>query len=458
MNTIPAEPATRRPVDDLFSPLLTPEPDTLPDTVPPPDNPFPPMSSPQPASPPAPPNPIPFTSPPQPSKPFEPPTPATDLDAVRLARAYLLRAAEPPAPALTAFIAQVGAVTAAQLIRNGTAPPAVLEATTARRGIDLAEEDLATAAKAGARLLIPEDDEWPAWPFTALDLANARGVRWAGHPIALWARGTGRLNDLTDRAVAVVGARAATGYGDHAAAELGYDLASAGLTIVSGAAYGIDGAAHRGAINAGGATIAVLGCGVDQPYPAGHSGLLNQIAEHGLVLSEYPPGTPPARHRFLIRNRLIAASSAGTVVVEAGRRSGARNTAATAHALGRIVMAMPGPVTSAMSVGCHEMLRTGDAYLVTSAADVLEAVGRIGADLTEPVQEERRPTDQLDEQQLQVHDALDLRATLTPEQVAIESGVPLDRVRAVLPLLELSGLAERDDAGWRRLAGTGRRR
>jgi DNA processing protein len=239
-------------------------------------------------------------------KPAEPP--AADLDAVRLARAYLLRAAEPPAPALTAFIAQVGAITAAQLVRDGTAPPAVLEATNARRGVDLAEHDLAVAEKAGARLLIPEDDEWPAWPFTALDLANARGVRWAGHPIALWARGTGKLVDLTERAVAVIGARAATSYGDHTAAEFGYELASADVTVVSGAAYGIDGAAHRGAISADGATMAVLGCGVDQPYPVGHTGLLNQIAEHGLVLSEYPPGTPPARHRFLIRNRLMSGS------------------------------------------------------------------------------------------------------------------------------------------------------
>ncbi|HJP73092.1 MAG TPA: DNA-processing protein DprA [Pseudonocardiaceae bacterium] len=433
MNTLPADEITRRPVANLCSPFLTPQPDPTPTTTQanqrPPEDPSPPTRA-------------------------EPPP--TDLDAVRLARAYLLRAAEPPAPALNAFIAQVGAITAAQLIRDGTAPPAVLDATNARRGIELAEDDLAAAAKAGARLLIPEDDEWPTWPFTALDLANARGVRWAGHPIALWARGTGRLSDLTDRAVAIVGARAATGYGDHTAAELGYELALAEFTIVSGAAYGIDGAAHRGAISAGGATIAVLGCGVDQPYPAGHSGLLGQIAEHGLVLSEYPPGTPPARHRFLIRNRLIAASSAGTVVVEAGRRSGSRNTAATAHALGRIVMAVPGPVTSAMSVGCHEMLRTGEAYLVTNAADVLEAIGRIGADLAEPIQEERRPTDQLDEQQLQVHDALDFRAALSPEQVAVESGVPLERVRAVLPLLEMCGLAERDDSGWLRLSGTGR--
>jgi DNA processing protein len=174
------------------------------------------------------------------------------------------------------------------------------------------------------------------------------------------------------------------------------------------------------------------------------------------LLQNPPCGRAVQHHATGFESQENAATSAGTVVVEAGRRSGSRNTAATAQALGRIVMAVPGPITSAMSVGCHEMLRTGDAYLVTGAADVLEAIGRIGADLAEPVHEERRPTDQLDEQQLQVHDALDLRAALNPEQVAIQSGVPLDRVRVVLPLLELCGLAERDDTGWRRLSGTGR--
>jgi DNA processing protein len=380
--------------------------------------------------------------------PTAPSASSTDLDAVRLARAYLLRVAEPPAPALAVFVAKVGAVTAAELVRAGSAPPAVLEATVARCELDLAAEDLATAASVGARLLIPEDDEWPAWPFAALDLASARGIRWAGHPIALWARGTGQLGDLTERAVAVVGARAATSYGSHLAAEFGYQLAGDGFTVVSGAAYGIDGAAHRGAIAAGGRTIAVLGCGVDLPYPMGHAALLDRIAEQGLVLSEYPPTTPPAKHRFLVRNRLIAASSAGTVVIEAGRRSGARNTAATAQALGRVVAAVPGPVTSALSVGCHELLRAGDACLVTNAAEVMESIGRIGVDLAEPVAAETRPTDRLDDQQLRVHEALDRRAMRSPEQIATESGVPVERVRAALPLLELFGLAERTEAGW----------
>ncbi|HEX3779029.1 MAG TPA: DNA-processing protein DprA [Pseudonocardiaceae bacterium] len=378
-------------------------------------------------------------------------TSAADLDAVRLARAYLLRVAEPPAPALAAFVATVGAVTAAELVRAGTAPPAVLDVTVARKEIDLAEEDLVAAAGVGARLLIPEDDEWPAWPFVALDLASARGVRWAGHPIALWARGTGHLGEFTERAVAVVGARAATGYGDHLATEFGYELAGNGLTVVSGAAYGIDGAAHRGAIAAGGRTIAVLGCGVDQPYPLGHATLLDTIAEHGLVLSEYPPATPPARHRFLVRNRLIAASAAGTVVIEAGRRSGARNTAATAQALGRVVLAVPGPVTSAMSVGCHELLRSGDAYLVSNAAEVMESIGPVGIDLVEPVRAETRPTDRLDDQQLRVHEALSRSEALSPEQISAGSGVPLERVRAALPLLELVDLAEHTESGWRQL-------
>src|SRR5256714_1313699 len=138
-----------------------------------------------------------------------------------------------------------------------------------------------------------------------------------------------------------------------------------GESVFSGAAYGIDGAAHRGALAASGVTVAVLGCAVDAGYPAGHAALLKRIAgSGGAVVSEYPPGTPPARHRFLVRNRLIAALAAGTVVVEAGRRSGSRNTAATTSALGRPLMAVPGPVTSAMSVGCHDLLRTAGATAV----------------------------------------------------------------------------------------------
>ncbi|WP_199430298.1 DNA-processing protein DprA [Qaidamihabitans albus] len=370
------------------------------------------------------------------------------LEEQRLARAYLLRAAEPPAPALVAFVAEHGPVAAAELVRRAEAPDAVVQETSARRELALGERDLAEAAGQGARLVIPEDDEWPAWPLLSLDVATGRGAGGVAAPIALWVRGGARLDQAANEAVAIVGARAATAYGEHTAAELAYTLAGGDVTVFSGAAYGIDGAAHRGVLAAGGVTAALLGCGLDAGYPAGHVGLLNRIAEHGLVVSEYPPGTPPARHRFLVRNRLIAALTAGTVVVEAGLRSGARNTAATAGTLGKVVMAVPGPVGSAMSVGCHQLIRDADATLVASASDVLDTVGRLGAAGAAPASARRR-TDGLGPQALRVHEALDRRHGKSAEGIATESGVPLARVRALLPALELDGLSERCDTGWR---------
>lgn len=366
------------------------------------------------------------------------------------ARAYLLRVAEPPAPALARFVTQLGPVQAADRVRRGDVPERVRAETEARRQLDQVEADLALAGEVGARLVVPEDDEWPAWQFTALDTAEGGGHRYTGQPLALWVRGSTRLDELADRSVAVIGARAATAYGEHVAAEFAHGLAIAGHAVVSGAAYGIDGAAHRGALAGSGRTLAVLGCGVDVGYPAGHGALLKKIAELGAVVSEYPPGTPPARHRFLVRNRLIAGFSDGVVVVEAGRRSGTRNTAATAAALGRLVMAVPGPITSAMSIGCHELLRIGEACLVGSVEEVIETIGRIGVDLAEPPPAEKRATDSLDPQSLRVHEALDGGRALSAEQIAVSSGLPLGRVRALLPGLELGGFTARCEAGWRR--------
>ncbi|HWC82214.1 MAG TPA: DNA-processing protein DprA [Pseudonocardiaceae bacterium] len=369
-------------------------------------------------------------------------------DELLLARAFLLSAAEPPAPALAALVAAVGPIEAAKLVKSGDVPAAVAEETHARRALDRAEADLDEAHTAGARLLVPEDPQWPAWPFAALDLAVNRGVRWAGQPLALWVRGSGNLADLTQRAVALVGARAATDYGERTSTELGHTLCLHGFTIVSGAAYGVDASAHLGALAANGPTVAVLGCGISVAYPAGHANLLRRIADAGAVISEYPPKTPPARHRFLVRNRLIAALSSGLVVVEAGRRSGSRNTAATAAALGRTVLAVPGLVDSANSVGCHELIRGGHAILVSRTEDVIEAVGRLGDDLSEAPVEERRETDGLDERSLRVFEGLSRHSARTAEQVAVTSGVPVDRVRAVLPTLELRGLARQTDVGW----------
>lgn len=374
---------------------------------------------------------------------------------LRRARAYLSRVAEPPAPALSELISEAGPVRAARLVAAGQVPPRVYAETAARRGDDRADADLCAVAALDARLVIPEDAEWPVEAFTCFATPTAQADdRWRA-PVALWVRGAGRLDELTERAVAVVGARAATGYGEHVAAEFSYELAEGGFAVISGAAFGIDGAAHRGALAAEGSTVAVQACGLDRAYPAGHQKLLDRIAGSGAVVSEYPPGGWPARHRFLVRNRLIAAFAAGTVVVEAGVRSGARRTAAAATALGRVVMAVPGPVTSALSVGCHLLIREEQAVLVTRAAEVVEAVGRIGADLAPLLGTPRRRIDGLNPELLAVYEALPARAPRHPEQLVRNSGVPLHRVRSALPLLELQGLVGCGTSGWHRVVPDG---
>lgn len=369
-------------------------------------------------------------------------------DESRAARAYLLRVAEPPAPALERFVAEYGPLAAAERVRAARVPEAVESETSARRHLDLVERDVAAAHGIGARLVTPEDEEWPAWPLLSLSVACGRGSAALAAPLGLWVRGARRLDEAAQRACAIVGARAATSYGEQAAADFGYELAARDMGVFSGAAYGIDGAAHRGALAAGGPTVAVLGCGLDVGYPAGHVGLLGRIAEHGVVISEYPPSTPPARHRFLVRNRLIAALTGGTVVVEAGLRSGARNTAATAGTLGKSVMAVPGPVGSAMSVGCHRLIRDTEATLVSSSAEILETAGPITA---EPVSEgavSSRSTDGLDSEAMRIHGALRTRVPTPVETVASAAGVPIERVRAVLPGMEIDGFVERRADGW----------
>jgi len=367
----------------------------------------------------------------------------------RLARAYLLRVAEPPAPALAAFAATHGPVEAAERVRRRDVPSTVARETEARAHLTVSSADIErAAAEQGARLITPEDDEWPEWPLLSLTVAGSRGVRGMSAPIALWARGRGSLDQAVGRAVTMVGSRASSGYGEHIASEWAYELVGEGVAVFSGAAYGIDAAAHRGALAGGGTTVAVLGCALDVGYPAGQVRLLEKIAERGLVLSEYPPGTPPARHRFLVRNRLLAALSAATVVVEAGLRSGARNTANTARLLGRPVMAVPGPLTSATSAGCHDLIRHEHATLVTSSAEVLEVVGMLGADLADQAEPPGRATDQLSGDTLRVHEALS-RTPKSVEQVAVDAGVAERTVRAVLPELEIDGFCERTESGWR---------
>ncbi|PPK63986.1 DNA-processing protein DprA [Actinokineospora auranticolor] len=368
-------------------------------------------------------------------------------DEIQLARAFLMRVAEAPGVALGALVERVGPVAAAARVRGGDVPSGVRDETSAREGVELAEADLARAAEVGARLVVPEDPEWPSWPLLCLANARNRGLRWAGPPLGLWVRGAVSLDEVLQRSVAIVGARAATPYGETVAAEFAYDLVQAGAAIVSGAAFGIDSAAHRGALAAGGTTIAVLACGVDISYPTAHTTLLQRIAETGAVVSEYPPGTSPARFRFLVRNRLIAALAQGTVVVEAGARSGARNTASSAAALGKPLLAVPGPVNSTMSQGCHDLLRSGTAQVATSSATVLEAIGAIG-ELASPENAPERPSDRLGDAAVRVLDALSPREPRLVDAISRDSGVPLDRVRALLPELELMGLTRSGEEGW----------
>jgi DNA processing protein len=257
------------------------------------------------------------------------------------------------------------------------------------------------------------------------------------------------LTSLSAGAVAVVGARAATPYGERIATELGAGCTERGHPVVSGAAFGIDAAAHRGALGVGGPTVAVLACGVDRPYPRGHSGLIEQIAEQGAVVSEVPPGSSPTRWRFVERNRLIAALAQVTVVVEAGLRSGAAITAREATDLGRSVAAVPGPVTSPGSAGCHRLLRDG-AVCVTDAAEVVELLAPVGEQLVLPHPVRREEHDGLPPGDSRIYDALPLGRGAGVASIARTAGLDLPSTTAALGRLEVLALAVREHGGWRR--------
>jgi DNA processing protein len=372
-------------------------------------------------------------------------------ESVSRAWAYLSRVAEPPCAELAALVRCAGPVEAADRIRRGLVDDDLARHTEARREIDRAAADLELLAGRGGRLITPDSDEWPLLAFAAFGAAEVRPR--GGPPMVLWALGPERLDAVAQRAAAVVGTRAATAYGEQVAGDLAAGLAEHDVAVVSGGAYGIDGAAHRAALTCDGITVAVLAGGLDIPYPAGHSALLHRIGQHGLLFTEYPPGVRPARHRFLTRNRLVAAVAGAAVVVEAGLRSGAANTAAWARALGRVVAAVPGPVTSSASAGCHALLRDG-AELVTRADDVVELVGRIG----ELAPEQPRPTTALDalgEAERQVYEALPGRGAATVDEIAVASGLVPEQVLGPLAMLEVAGLARRDDGRWRIVRAAG---
>ncbi|NHN54335.1 DNA-protecting protein DprA [Calidifontibacter sp. DB0510] len=294
------------------------------------------------------------------------------------------------------------------------------------------------AEKLRVRVVVPGDEEWPP------GLDDLQVPPWC-----LWVRGGGRLTDLLGLSIAVVGSRMSTSYGDHVAGELGHDLSERGWTVVSGAAYGIDAAAHRGALSARRPTIAALACGVDRSYPAAHAELLEVIRGDGALVSEMPPGAAPQKHRFLARNRLIAALTRGTVVVEAGLRSGSLNTATHAEALARPVGAVPGPVTSAMSAGCHELVREGKAVLVSDARDVIELAGAIGGDLAPPRRGQIVAADRLGEEAQRVLFAMPARGSTTVDRLTRSAGLTVPEVLRSLACLEGAGEVQRSDDGWR---------
>ncbi|GHC87907.1 DNA-processing protein DprA [Streptomyces violaceochromogenes] len=359
-----------------------------------------------------------------------------------LARVLLTRVIEPGDEAGGRWVRELGVAEVVRRLGEGGAP---LPGASGKRWAGMVaraqaarpRRDLEAARDAGVRFVSPRDAEWPG---QLDDLGDAR-------PLGLWVRGRPSLRMWALRSVAVVGARACTEYGAHMAATLAAGLAEQGWVVVSGGAYGVDGAAHRGALGAGGATVAVLACGVDRPYPRGHTRLISRIAEQGLVIGELPPGDHPTPSRFILRNRVIAALTRGTVVVEAAHRSGSLVTARAAQRLGRHTMGVPGPATSGLSAGVHELLR-GEAVLVTDVADVVELVGDIGElapDRRGPV----LPRDLLEPATRQVLAALPGRGAARPDEIARSAQTAQDDAIARLYELRALGYVERHGDGWK---------
>jgi DNA processing protein len=311
---------------------------------------------------------------------------------------------------------------------------------------------LRQAARYGARLLTPDA---PGWPAGVADLGPHA-------PIALWVRGTDSALAALDNSIALVGARAATGYGEHVAMEFSAGLVDRGFAIVSGAAYGVDGMAHRAALASHGTTVAFLAGGVDRFYPSGHDALLTRIIDTGAVISELPCGQPPTKWRFLQRNRLIAAASQATVVVEAGWRSGSLNTAGHAATVGRPVGAVPGPITSAASAGCHRLIRDYNATLVATVEDVVELVqprdavlgaeqprrGVSGVVETSPT----RNSPPSSPEETRLLDAMSITAPRPTPDIAARSGLSVTSVQSLLGGLELEGRVSERERGWVKVA------
>jgi DNA processing protein len=367
-------------------------------------------------------------------------------DDERLARVALGRLTEPGDPRVVQLVSELGAARRHDLLRDEHETDGLpTEVATRLAGLDPAG-DLHRAATVGIRYVIPGDAEWPPQldDLMRAEVLDERG----GPPLGLWVKGPRGIDELGE-AVAVVGARSATTYGAEIAAAMAGSLARAGHPVVSGAAFGIDHAAHRGALAAGGSTVAVLACGADRAYPVAHKELLDHLGRTSCVVAEVPPGCAPTRGRFLSRNRLIAALTVGTVVVEAASRSGALNTANWATRLNRHVMCVPGPVTSAQSQGTHHLIRAGAASLVTHGEEVLELVGAAGTHLVTAPRAPARPRDGLPARLQRILDAVPLAPAAQVDSIATAAGLGLIEVRSGLNRLHRLELVENAPGGWR---------
>jgi len=359
------------------------------------------------------------------------------LEEERMARIRLSRVAEPGDPDVCRLVRDHSATAVVERLRDGHVQQPKVQAWAGRLAAAEPDAIMSAAQAVSARFVIPGDADWPPELSDLTSLEGADGDRRAGAPLGLWVRGSLPLGGLGLRAVAVVGARACTDYGTHVAGSLAAGCAAAGWSVVSGGAYGIDAAAHRGALSAQRPTVAVLASGIDRPYPVGHRELLEAVASTGLLISEAAPGCPPSRSRFLVRNRLIAALGRGTVVVEAALRSGSLNTARWAGDLNRAVMGVPGPVTSMMSTGVHQLLRQPETVLVTDADEVLELVAPLGDVATPLKQGQILPRDRLDAASRRLLEAVPRVAPAPVASIAAHAGLaPADAVARLVALAD----------------------
>lgn len=372
----------------------------------------------------------------------------------RLARVALNAISEPGDPRMARLVGSLGAEEVFDRLRSDVDLAGMRSEAAERLVATDPRRILHEAAELRIRFLVPGDPEWPT-PLSDLQSVEPLN-QLTGEPLGLWVKGPLDLAATCRSSVSIVGSRSATTYGTGVAADLAAHLAGRGVAVVSGAAFGIDQAAHRGAIAADGQTVAVLACGVDRAYPTAHRGLLDHLSETGAVVSELRPGCSPTRVRFLSRNRLIAALTGGTVVVEAAVRSGALNTANWAARLNRVLMGVPGPVTSAPSEGVHELIREGGASLVTRGEHVLELVSPAGDHLHAAPRGATSAWDLLDLVEQRVVEAVPLVQAAPVTSVARTAGLSVPMVASTLGRLEQLGWVDGRGGTWRRASAARR--